>query len=147
MTGLGIGLGLGHASRRRGDNVPTVLWGGSGTLIALNALQPFGFGASSAGAYTSTPYTNGGADATVMPDARLTAFQSQGINCIRMAVDPGPMLAAADDTALDTRIGEIIAGVARRTALGFKVIVDIHVLGPGQHPVTGWSNTDLIDGP
>lgn len=124
---------------------------GGATLIGFNSLQPFGYGQSTgsfgSATYTSDPFTNGGADSVVMPDARLAVLKNAGFDFCRMAVDVAVLCAAANDTVLDARIAEIIAGVQRRVAAGFKVILDMHVLLSGQHGVPGWSASDLIDGP
>ncbi|MGY4368181.1 endoglucanase [Bradyrhizobium sp. LB1.3] len=96
---------------------------------------------------TSNPFRNGGADLDVMPDGRLRYISSSGFNCIRMAVDVGALMAAADDLTLERLLGELIAGVERRVRSGLKVIVDIHPLPKDAHPVHGFSDVDVIDGP
>lgn len=110
-------------------------------LIGLNCFQPFGYG---------YPFSNGGNDATVMPDLRLAALHSVGFNFLRMVVDPEPLLAAdsasnVTTTQLDARIAEVIAGAARRVAFGFKVIVDMHFHGYLQSFSAGWQFTDVFD--
>lgn len=110
-------------------------------LIGLNCLQPFGF---------NYPYTNGGADATVLPDARLTKIKDTGFDFVRLAVDPETLLFAdsasnVTTTVLDSRIAEIITGIARRTALGLKVMVDIHFHGALVTVQSGWQYTDVFD--
>lgn len=111
-------------------------------LIGLNCLQPFGWG---------YPYTNGGADTTVLPAARLAAIKDTGFDFVRMAVDPETLLAADGasnevTTDLDARIDEIMDGVARRTAAGLRVIVDMHFHGFSVSYASGWQFDDVFDG-
>jgi hypothetical protein len=127
-----------------------LVWGDPTKLmVGMNCFQPFGFGASSGGVYTYTgngPFTNGGVDTVVLPDARLAAIKSAGFDFVRMVVDVAALLAAPNDATLDGLIAQLIAGAMRRVNAGLRVIVDMHVL-PGNHPVHGWSRNDLIDGP
>lgn len=115
------------------------------TLIGLNCLQPFGYGITLNGAYVASPYENGGSDAQVMPDARLTAIKAAGFDFVRMAVDPGTLMAAGTDTALDGLIAQVMTGVARRTSRGLKVIVDLHFAG-GNPAVSAWGYVAVLDG-
>lgn len=141
------GRGPGHKVRSSSQGLrwqnPTRL------QIGINCMQPFGYAASSGGVYDASPYTNGGADATVMPDARLTGLKTAGFDFVRMAVDIGPLMAAdgssnVTTTVLDTLIAQLVTGVGRRTAVGLKVIVDLHVLPLGAHPVSGWDGASII---
>jgi hypothetical protein len=114
----------------------------SKTLLGVNCLQPFGYG---------YPFTNGGNDAAAMPDERLNKLVSLGFDYVRMAVDPEPLLSAdsasnVTTTVLDSRIAEAIAGVARRTAVGLRVIVDFHFHGSATSYAAGWTYTDVLDG-
>jgi endoglucanase len=125
------------------SKAPFYRWGNPNkTLIGLNCFQPFGYG---------YPFANGGNDATVMPDARITGLKTVGFDFLRMVVDPEPLLSAdsasnVTTTVLDSRIAEVIAGMARRTALGLKVIVDMHFHGDAVSYAAGWSWTDVFDG-
>jgi endoglucanase len=144
--------GRGGRTRGRTDTTPPVslAWQESDRLqIGLNCMQPFGFAGSSGGSYVASPFVNGGADTTVLPDARLSGLRSAGFDFVRMAVDVGPLMAADSSsnvttTVLDGLIGQIVTGVGRRTAQSLKVIVDLHPLAAGQHPVTGWDAASII---
>lgn len=130
---------------------PTLLFkDASKTMIGINSMQPFGYAASTgawgSATYTANPYVNGGADTTVWPNERLDARKANGYDFIRMAVDVGPLCAAANDATLDDLISQIITGATRRMARGLKVIVDLHVLINGQHPVPGWDGSSIIAG-
>jgi hypothetical protein len=111
----------------------------------VSVLQPFGWGLSTGGIYASDPYQNGGTWISVMPGTRRNAIKSVGFDFVRLAVDPGPMLAASSDDVLRGLVAEITAAVADLNASGLKVIVDIHA--NISHPVVGWTNADLVDGP
>ena len=121
-----------------------ICWTGS-PLIGINCLQPFGYGVSSGGAYLSNPFANGGADSVVMPASRLQLIASTGFDFVRMAVDPGPLCAAANDTILGGLVSQIVTGIQARVAAGLRVIVDMHVINPSSLP--GWGTYDFIDGP
>lgn len=118
--------------------------------ICLNMFQPFGYAESARSngqeVFTSDPYRNGGVDVLIIPDDRLELIRAAGFDCVRMVVDVGPLLSVADDLPLDHLIQQIVAGIDRRISAGLKVIVDIHPLPAGTHPVSGWSDVDLIDG-
>lgn len=110
--------------------------------IGLNCFQPFGFG---------YPFANGGDDATVMPDARITKIKTTGFDFVRLVVDPEALLTAdsasnVTTTQLDSRIAEVIAGVARRTGLGLKVMVDFHFHGTAVSVSSGWDFISVFDG-
>src|SRR5262249_34425927 len=70
-----------------------------------------------------------------------------GFDCVRLAIDVAALMAAPDETALDRLVAELTAGIGRRARFGLKVIADIHPLPRGAHPVSGFADTDLIDGP
>jgi hypothetical protein len=111
-------------------------------MIGLNCLQPFAW---------TYPFANGGNDATVMPDARLTTIKTTGFDFVRMAVDNSALLGAdsasnVTTTVLDTMIAEIITGIQRRTALGLKVILDFHFKGDISNYVAGYGFADVFDG-
>ncbi len=120
-------------------------------LVCLNELQPFGFGLSShrlgSTTYDIDPFRNGGDDPQVMPDERLQNIRSVGFDCVRMAIDIAALMAASDDAMLDRLVEQLMAGISRRVTVGLKVIADIHPLPSGAHPVSGFADVDIIDGP
>lgn len=120
-------------------------------LTCINTLQPFGFGISvvreGMAVYADNPFQNGGPDLTVMPDERLRLIRTAGFDCVRVAIDVAVLMSATDDRALDALVAQVLQGIGRRVRAGLKVIADIHPLPKGAHPVPGWSDTDIIDGP
>lgn len=132
------------------EPVPPTFFGGDKTLVCLNTFQPFGFGATSkldSSQYERSPFENGGPDPESMPSRRLEIIRAAGFQCVRMVVDIAPLLASANHHQLDELIKALVIGISRRVSAGLKVIVDIHPLPKGTHPVEGWSDVDLIDGP
>jgi aryl-phospho-beta-D-glucosidase BglC (GH1 family) len=134
------------------DARPSMAFNGSGKLLlCLNVLQPFGYGISSgqrgAATYDGDPFENGGRDREVMPDERLQYIHSVGFDCVRMAIDVAALMASPNDAALDRLVEQVANGVARRVKIGLKVIADVHPLPGGTHPVSGFADVDMIDGP
>ena len=115
-------------------------------LKGVNVFQPFGWGipTGSPAKYSSAPYTNGGTWSAVMPASRLTLLKSTGFDVYRLAIDPGPLLAAESMSDLATLIGQVTRAIVNILEAGLLVIADVHVLD--HHPVPGWTNVDLTDG-
>lgn len=131
------------------ESAPT-FFGGDKTLVCLNTFQPFGFGTTArfdSSQYDSNPFQNGGTDAESMPVRRLEIIRAAGFQCIRIVVDIAALLASADHDKLEELIKALMIGISKRVSTGLKVIVDIHPFPKGTHPVEGWSDVDLIDGP
>jgi Cellulase (glycosyl hydrolase family 5) len=95
----------------------------SRTMRGLNILQPFGWVVGTRGRYAFHPYTNGGPFSDIMPEERRALIRSTGFDFVRMTVDFGPLLSAADAPTLDRLINEIMTGVDLYLASGLKVLI------------------------
>jgi hypothetical protein len=93
------------------------------TRRGLNILQPFGWVASTRGAYQFQPFVNGGSFDQIMPTERRAAIRDAGFDFVRVPVDFGPLLSAADGAALDRLINEVMKGVDLYVASGLNVLI------------------------
>ena len=117
----------------------------SRTMRGLNTLQSDGFILSDGGVYSAHPYANGGSFLDIMPPERRALIKSTGFDFIRMTIDFGPLLSAANNKALDVLIDDLISHINAYTGSKLKVIVTMMA---GGDPTTGWQNmTDGVAGP
>lgn len=152
VVGAGIYLWISGTLAAAGPQNETPAFSDSGrTLVCLNAFQPFGYGKSTgppgSAAYTISPFENGGSDTEVLPNSRLGLAKSLGFDCLRMVVDVGALMSVGTEPQLDALVEQIQIGISRRIRSGLGVIVDVHPFPVGTHPVPGYADVDLIDGP
>nr|WP_283818417.1 cellulase family glycosylhydrolase [Bradyrhizobium diazoefficiens] len=152
VVGVGIYFWVSGTLAAAGLQNDTLAFSDSGrTLVCLNVFQPFGYGKSigplGSAVYTASPFENGGSDTQVLPDSRLELAKSLGFDCLRMVVDVGALMSAETEPQLDALVEQIRIGISRRIRSGLRVIVDVHPFPVGTHPVAGFADVDLIDGP
>ena len=95
----------------------------SRTRRGLNILQPFGWVVTTRGAYQFQPFVNGGSFDQIMPRERRVVIRSAGFDFVRVPVDFGPLLSAADDATLDRLINEVMRGVDLYVASDLNVLI------------------------
>ncbi|QIO35872.2 cellulase family glycosylhydrolase [Bradyrhizobium sp. 1(2017)] len=152
VVGVGIYLWICGTLAAAGLQNDTLAFSDSGrTLVCMNVFQPFGYGKSigppGSAVYTASPFENGGSDTQVLPNSRLELAKSLGFDCLRMVVDVGALMSAETEPQLDALVEQIGIGISRRIRSGLRVIVDVHPFPVGTHPVPGFADVDLIDGP
>jgi hypothetical protein len=111
--------------------------------VTMSELFAFARGGSPAGSAFNAHYASW---ALAMPSALKTALLAAGCDTIRLAVDPIPLLVAANDGAINTLLAQTLVAVDDLLAAGFNVIYDFHTQ-PSPTIITGWGWSDLVDGP
>lgn len=95
--------------------------------------------------YAKDPWAAGRNRTAEIPDRLLSSVVTAGFDGLRLAIDPGPMLATTDEPWLDYLTSQIISSVDKITSRRLKCIVDMHVSGTPSS-VIGWGIEDVIDG-
>jgi endoglucanase len=95
--------------------------------------------------YAKDPWAGGRNWTDDMPERLLNAIVVAGFDGLRLAIDPGPMLADTDEARLNYLTSQIISAVDIFTSRQLKCVVDMHISGTPSS-VSGWGIEDLIDG-
>jgi endoglucanase len=116
-------------------------------VLSIGLFNPFGYAIARDHSYPPNPYSHGYPDwQTALPIALLKRLQSFNVGCLRLCVDPGPLLAATSERTIDDLISQILECVTAIIEVGIRCYIDVHVQPSWFSAVPGWGDRDLIDG-